>query len=397
MKKVWPALLVGILFFWTLGDNSLNSIWMSRWAALLVMLSAYIAYYVGKKVDAHLTCITFSTCLAGLVPAFWFQRYAGQPFEFQAVLRQDASRALIVFLTFLFCYFTFSRDTFVKLGRALGFCGFLTAIIILGSLPWWPAARQVLLFDNPSMAASFIAVCLFLLDAEVAHYWRKERLGRAIFWGSGLAAILLTKTSTPLVALAVGGGAYLLAKPDWTRSAPHLVASLRWPLTMAAMLVPLVVGMAILSPQGLIDDNSRFGMWKWLWDFWVSDGMYTRWFGVGLGSVRSLLPMIQVDTDPHGAWYLFAHNDWLQILFEQGQFGLASAMVAAFAIARRAFRQSEHLFAALAAYGAVMFFNFPLHWPVHGFLLFVLIGLAYKSPRGATLPKQYCGKQMELF
>jgi len=393
MKKVWPALLVGILFFWTLGDMSMNSIWMSRWAALLVMLSLYLAYFVSRRIDPHLAAITFSTCFSGLVSAFWFSRYSGEPFELQAVLRQDSSRALIVFLTFLFCFFTFSRDNFVKLGRALGFCGFLTAIIILGSLPWWDASRQTMLFDNPSMAASFIVVCLFLLDAEVKHYWRKVRLGRAIFWGTGLIAILLTKTSTPLVALAVGGGAYLWAKPDWTRSAPHLVASLRWPLTMAAMVAPLFLGAVILSPQGLIDDNSRFGMWKWLFDFWWEGGVFVRWFGYGLGTVRTMLPIIQINTDPNGAWYLFAHNDWLQILFEQGQFGLASAFVGAYGLGRAALKKNPHLFAALAAYGSVMLFNFPLHWPVHSFLLFVLVGLTYKTSFELDDARGYCGYQ----
>lgn len=374
----YPYLLAAVLVFWVRGGN-FDALWMQRWCVILVALSAVLAYRIGSAYSWGFAPFVFTTLFSGIVPAFWFQRYdnafmeriaagvtklaefsSDDKWAMQAVARQDTSRAVFVFLLMLYVMRSFSLPTLKHFRLALGGCGMLFAVLVLCTphADYW-----VPFFDNPSMGACFIVLSLFALDTFLTKQlftpWR------VAIWAVGISAVLVTKTSAPLLGLAVGGAGFAYASAGkWTWKWWHLAL---------VFCIPLAVGGVGYFFQGaeLWNNNSRLSMWSWYTAFWARIGKldwFTYYFGLGLGSTRTFLPLAEVEHGMDTGWFFWLHNDWLQVLVEQGVAGFMALLLAAGTLLHRA-RNHPQGFAFLFAFGAIMLVNFPLHWPVHALLL----------------------------
>jgi O-antigen ligase len=100
---------------------------------------------------------------------------------------------------------------------------------------------------------------------------------------------------------------------------------------------------------------------------------------MGLSTTRVILPLIQVDHGTplnEGPWFFWFHNDWLQILFEQGMVGLCAAIIAFYGAMKCG---NRFIKTSIIAYACAMLTNWPMHSPVCVLLGFVLMKGAYET------------------
>lgn len=138
-------------------------------------------------------------------------------------------------------------------------------------------------------------------------------------------------------------------------------------IAVIGAVILALTGFARLGEQAYFTNTSgRFETWKKTMVWWVDN---VNWFvGSGTGSFWWLGSAIQ---DKKTGLLAFMHNDWLQILFEQGIIGLA-LMAALFV---QAFRRTKklHLRVTLAGISVAMLAQYPLRMMLGlVFVLFIL-------------------------
>ncbi len=383
---LWPFAFVAVLISWKLGVDSLNAVWMERWTLLLSMAALALAARTGKKYGWGLAPIVFTTLFSGVVCLFWFgnnhmqnvvrhtllipfDQELPEHFQVASVIRQACGNAMAAFLVLMALFEMIGLTTTLSFVRALALGGLATAVSIFFSWQGSQGVQQVALFDNPSMAASYVACSLFFVkEGLIPKYFWHERISKSIYafmWAVGIAAILYTKATTPLAVLLSGLGVLFLYRSHWLE---RIVIG-----TAGA----LAVGTALyLTPwRILLQDNARFYLWKYALDWYERQEPFIHWFGLGPGTFRPILPLLQVEGGENNTWFLWLHNDWLQQLPEQGRVGVVAAGLAYGTLLWYA-RNSPFISAGLVSYGAMMATNFPIHWPVHAFMGFVLVKLA---------------------
>lgn len=144
--------------------------------------------------------------------------------------------------------------------------------------------------------------------------------------------------------------------------------------------------MTAVMAGGLIDPEwwhatktTRAQLWPHIAQFPID---MDRWiFGMGLGTFRHWGPEIQMATQIEvGNWWLWAHNDWLQIFFELGAVGLVLCLVC---FARGAYllakRRSIVPFGFLISTGVVMAGNYPLRLGEFAFLVALIFGMVARN------------------
>lgn len=106
----------------------------------------------------------------------------------------------------------------------------------------------------------------------------------------------------------------------------------------------------LFDPTGRID--------YWIEAFWWWTKYANQWIGTGLGSFAWFGPLIYHSHGRYELW-TYMHNEWLQILFEQGIVGLA-AIVYFFGSMLYWTRKNRWLFTSLIVYAAAGMTQMPL-------------------------------------
>lgn len=352
---IFPIFLVFSLTFWRFGDGSLNSLWMSRFCILTCILSIFLSFHIplGRLsfyARASTYPIVLSTLLTGFITSMWFERYNTEAFEIQSTLRQASSFGLSLFLLVSFSVSLLSKKALDLILTSYSLLGLIVGFsIVFSPNPGY----QVPFFDNPSMALSFVIMTLPLLPKgfvlNVAGYLVV------------LIGIVLVKASTPVL---VFSGVIL----------GELLVRKKYKLLVALLLIPLCS--LLVAPLSFwMQDNGRFWLWKIALNWWYDQSIGTIIFGTGLSTLRIFLPLIQMGagTDiTQGPWFFWLHNDWLQILFEQGVVGLISALIFLNYVLCNSFLRHKRVFVAGLGFCFCMCTNFPMHWPIQAFLGFTL-------------------------
>jgi O-antigen ligase len=113
--------------------------------------------------------------------------------------------------------------------------------------------------------------------------------------------------------------------------------------------------------QGLtrfLDEGGRFNVWQSSFEWWIDRSNW--FFGTGFSTYGWLGPMIQASKGDE-QYLVWMHNDWLQILFEQGILGLSASFLLFGSMLWRS-RKETALFASVCVYGASMATQMPLHF-----------------------------------
>lgn len=154
-----------------------------------------------------------------------------------------------------------------------------------------------------------------------------------------LGVILSTGATTPIVMLVAMGSVMLWQRGHW-----------KW-------LIPLPLLLAGLAYYG--SSSGRVGAWGSLFEWWRDNANPV--IGTGLGTFEWLGPYIQMSNGQTQEFFLWMHNDYLQVLFEGGLVGLGLFLAVCVLCAWRA-REKKIVLPCLAAIGVCMLSQFPLHW-----------------------------------
>lgn len=246
--------------------------------------------------------------------------------------------------------------------------------------------------DACLVAVLFPIVLRRLLLRESLRPWARRGLN-SCFMALPIAAVAVSGSSTGLVALTLGVTVYGLIR---SRSLYAIFGAIPCALLAGA-------GLYFFSPDIPFADSGRVKVWRDSFAFfsrtmdpgaielyrsnvdprvlWYLDLEASQAFGFGSGSYLHLSTGIQLANGQFaGSIFPFMHNDWLEILFNEGYVGLFLALLAGLHALLRALDRPE-IFAALLTYGAIMLVQFPLRYAGAGFLGALLCAEAF-SLRG---------------
>ncbi len=137
----------------------------------------------------------------------------------------------------------------------------------------------------------------------------------------------------------------------------------------------LLAGYAV-NPTYFFNPSGRFESWAKIYQWWLDTGNIFTGLGTGMGTIIFGRQHVVDRSFAHmGVW---AHNDYLQVLFDNGLIGLASALlVLGFAVHKSINR--PWLCASVIGYGATAFFNFPTHVPIHAMVGGALLWVVHRG------------------
>jgi O-antigen ligase len=137
--------------------------------------------------------------------------------------------------------------------------------------------------------------------------------------------------------------------------------------------------------RSAFDGSGRFHTWALVMKpWWTGGGLRSHLVGQGTGSTRTLLEHFQTEElalksgDTAMLW-ADLHNDYLQVLLENGFVGLALGLIFACFGLVFAFRKSEHLFSAFCTYLACSVFNPLAHWPIHAAAGVLIVAMVFEK------------------
>ncbi len=269
--------------------------------------------------------------------------------------------ALVEFLVISLVFVLFFKKLRTPLADAFYVIGLAHAVSliidqVIFRIP--TGSAQIGFLGNRSIGASFAAVWVFFTlhyaNEMEPHRWLQNR--KVVAWSSlvGVLAVIVSSSGISYVALLLGGLALVLCHR------PRL-----FPWAIAGFIGLVSLG-GFIKPT-FFRDNPRYVAWPVFWQFWKDH--FDWMFGSGLGTFRWWGPAAQIEHSFNvGHWWLWAHNDWLQIYFELGAIGLGCALFFYGDVLLKTVSR-PWLFAAAIAVGVTMLGNYDLHVPQ--FALFI--------------------------
>jgi O-antigen ligase len=223
---------------------------------------------------------------------------------------------------------------------------------------------------------------------------------------AGLARLLY---GLPVIAIGVSGSttavaALCLATVVYTVQVRKLLPKIQFKyyLMGGTAALAFTIGMLhIFTPDGVNSDSGRFNVWKISLDFqnktmsdealvnlqkrvppptlFYLDRTSSLLWGVGAGSFQPLSADVQIANGQHpSVLFPFMHNDWLQVVFEQGLFGALLLLVVGAAAVWKSLAR-PWLVTALFTYGAVMVTQFPFRYLSSALIGAFLLAEAFKG------------------
>jgi hypothetical protein len=337
-----------------------SATWLSKWALLLALSSVGLSAWVSSKTSWFYFPLMAYAML-------WLVYLGAWPQNLYA-LDLDPVSVLAVQKTALFGLVQLAAGAvfFAYLAKRRPFWSrvFLAALWALGTIALLRLPRPQdngLWFGNPSMGAGLLA-CLLPF---VWGIFPAQSL-RIAAWLLTLVMIYKTKTSVPWGVLGVTTGVFLMAYMP--RKARFL--TLLHVLFMGVLM--LSAGQRLLGAD-FWDQNGRFEIWRMAFDWMRAHGSLL--LGMGYSSTQTLLPLEQAATGHfHGDYFLWLHNDWLQLFIEGGLLGMACLALAVGRLLWLAWA-SPTLLSGLAGFMTLGLFNYPLRMPIHCYCLVLICGV----------------------
>lgn len=211
------------------------------------------------------------------------------------------------------------------------------------------------LLGNRSIGASFTSVWIF----AGLHWLRSlnKHWLLLVVLSLGVPAILISSSGISYLALIVGGLATAFAYEPMI-----------WPILLAFLIFGVSLG-SYVKPE-FFNHLSRYDAWP-MFTKWYLDNDYLN-LGSGSGTFKFYGPFIQHENKwLEGYWWLWLHNDWLQVFLEFGVIGIILAIATYASLLCKSFNRPL-LFGAVIAYGVVMLANYPLHIAAGALLGFYL-------------------------
>lgn len=359
-----------LCFLFVLLYNPENDYFFTRWLSVGICLTLGLCYFIYKKSHIIVALFCASTLLSSLLVFALKFRYS-PAFDGSAVLALDNSalQAGFYFLLFTSFFINCNKSFFNSIELALSGLCITNSIVFLTQYLFFSPVEYYGFFGNSSMNGCLIAMTYPFLnqkpesitysDKQIKEVFKKHKL-EFLFDLSCVAipiiAILLHKQSMPVIALFFSLS-YLTIK--------NII--LEKQLVFFAFILVCFIGSAAWLIPDFFNSTGRFRM----------NDLTFNWFlkyvnpiiGVGNGTSILFIPFIQQesgDKSPYSFGWL--HNDFLQVLFEQGIFGFLFAFLLAAFCLFKSYKKSSYIFNAACIYILVSIFNYPAHTPVHAFI-----------------------------
>ena len=368
----WILLIVGLAVLFLGRGNYWEYHWASKWGLLLAFFSLFVAHAVWRRVGIAAGCLTaylLLSCLATGLPVAHFYHTLTDDVTLIA-LEHNALYAYIVLMAGTIVLIGFKDSWVVPAETAL------LATYVIGTLSVLCQGRgrpsmDGLYFGNPSMGLCLMATLLPFVWHWASSLMLRPRILIVASWIATAVAIWRTGTSIPVGLLGVSTAAYTLSR---YKASKTVVGS----LFILAFL--MVLGGSLAIGPAFFDNNGRFSEWLLAMRWWHH--YMPAFVGSGFGTAQIILPGIQ--GPGKDSYFLWLHNDWLQILLEGGWLGLGLAVATWAEFMRRAWK-SPALFASLSAFTAMGLMNYPLRSPIHAFSLLLVVCLIGQSSRERPL------------
>ena len=178
--------------------------------------------------------------------------------------------------------------------------------------------------------------------------------------------------STVFFSYAVGIGTYLLIRKKWF-----------WFLLAVASLMATGYYVGENWSGGFFYNSGRFEPWLLIMNWWYE--WANMWLGTGTGTFQWLGPTIQnKDVD----LLVFLHNEYLQILFEQGLLGIGLMFSLIFICLKKAWK-TPWLFSCCMSTLFVFSVQFPLRFLLPQIFVLLLVRLCFDYDSVKHLENKY--------
>lgn len=323
----------------------------------VLALLIFISYRIAKRTGIISGIASFYTFFsATFIYALSNVRY-GQTFQY--MMNTVAARAFTQSLVSVFAIFII-EDTSIMWFLFECASHINSVLMLFGS-----GVTKILSFN-----ATFAAITVPLI------FFKPNKANDNRLW---VNLILIIPLILPIAAILVAGG----STPIFTLIAGFLgvsIAMRKWKLSIAAILIPLFVGLFREKDQ-LLNTNDRADHWKaimeWWWshptkppfaiEYYKADDWMKKIIGTGSGTFEWFGPIIERRASNA---YNFLHNEYLQILFEQGFVGIIIFMILLILVLKKSFK-TPWLFGTICAISVSMLTQFPLRFMITQ--LFVLL------------------------
>lgn len=152
----------------------------------------------------------------------------------------------------------------------------------------------------------------------------------------------------------------------------YLALTNRWKWTVPLGII-LVGGGLYINGATLYTSHDRTDQWKLLMSWWWDNA--NHWLGTGSGTFQWLGPAIQ---NKERDLFVWMHNDYLQVLFEQGLIGLF-LMGCMFVVCIKKAWNRPWLLSAMGGSAFAMVTQFPLRFPLSALFILALIRISFEE------------------
>lgn len=376
-KSELKKYLIGVVFLlmsWWIGSPFEDTHW-PKWMMFYYLAGAGFAWFVLNLTHRLEFAILIAAMFASGIHAMADRSsYETLHLISQVDLMGHSARALLVFvLCTLFALFAPTYDLIKPLITVSALNILISTIQSLSGKPNYLASGFL---PNYSMHACMIAIvyplALFNYVSSKSGWFKVICIFTLAF---GPVAIYRSQSS-------IGFMAFAMVVLTMVTLAMIRIFRIRYVIGSI-----IVFGLCLFSLGQYVDPEwtkvsqiSRMKLWPAILDFWLDNGNF--WVGMGLGTFRHFGSVIQTQINVEvGHWWLWAHNDWLQILFETGVLGLAASILVLLSAFWRAIALGhDGLIGALVAISVVSFGNYPLRLAEFALVVTIIMSAALRLP-----------------
>ncbi len=311
------------------------------WSWLLVCFGAIIAYDAGKSMHWSVGVFTFLVLVNAL---------GSNP---------TAMASAFTFLMFVYFFSMLGRLWGNYLPSILDTICIVSVLLTLYQLVHVTVPRMGI-SNNISMNGCLIAVTL-----PATLYVQSQKKAHDVFLGIlnalAVVAILSVHASVPI-------GVLFVVLTSWCIAAGSGIGWL-------SLFSGLLFGVGYyLEPAVFFSSSGRLAGWQMIVEWWWATGKIFMGLGTGMGAI--VFDQERQANPAFSHMAIWAHNDYLQVMFDNGLIGLGALLLVVWYAMKRSFNR-PWLFASVVGYAATAFFNFPVHLPIHAFVGAALLWLAH--------------------
>lgn len=339
-QKLFSKLFV-LIWLLVLCYSGIDSFHIQTLLGYITCLS-FISYYVYKKTNS---LIGFSFAYFSMIslprmvdPMLFFSNYDDKGIiTFQAILGQGVLYFILVSLFTLYAHNKVNfRNTFLTFAA-------VDSIVMLAK--FFSGHEPYFLFNNPAIDASFLACCLPMTFSKY-----KARMPMCLLL---ITACFITFTSSSI--LGISTAIFFFFISEYKFKLKYLLIFGLYPIFFG------IVGYFTQLNQ-LWNSSGRAHVWEISFNYWRQ--AVDTYIGAGTGTFAVYGPTLQVieaiKNKVAGVdGFFWAHNDWYQILFENGLVGIILALMV-FSQAVWRIRYRPMIFSMLLTFGALAFIQMPL-------------------------------------